>query len=123
MTILVILEALSGLFGVLGGLALIAVGMFAGMPMMELPEFLSMIASVLGFVLLVYGLISFALAYGLWKSQGWAWTWSLIFAVIGAIFAIVPMLSGAFTEIFSVIIALIIIYYLTRPHVKSYFGK
>lgn len=122
-TILVILEVLSGLFGLLGGLALIAVGLIVGMPMMELPEFLGAIAGAFGFILLVYGLISFALAYGLWNGRAWAWTWSLIFAVISAILALLSIIGSPSSGIIQLIIAAIIIYYLTRPYVKTYFGK
>jgi hypothetical protein len=122
-TILVILEVLSGLFSLLGGLALVAVGVLVGMPMMELPEFLGMIAGFLGVILLVFAVVSFALAYGLWNGKGWAWMWSLVFAAISAILALLQMISSPSSGIVQLIIAAIIIYYLTRPYVKTYFGK
>ena len=45
------------------------------------------------------------LPYGLIKGKGWAWTFG------GILFAL------------SIPIGLIFLYYLTRPHVKAYFGK
>lgn len=122
-TILVVLEVLSGLFSLLGGLALVAVGVLVGVPMMELPGFLGMIAGFLGVILLVFAIVSFALAYGLWNGKGWAWTWSLVFAVISAILALLQMISSPSSGIVQLIIAGIIIYYLMRPYVKTYFGK
>ncbi len=103
-TILVVLEVLSGLFSLLGGLALVAVG-------------------VIVVILLVFAIVSFALAYGLWNGKGWAWTWSLVFAVISAILALLQMISSTSSGIVQLIIAGIIIYYLMRPYVKTYFGK
>jgi hypothetical protein len=113
-TILVILEVLSGLSSLLGGLGLVAFGALVG--------FFGIIAGFLGEILLVFALVSFVLAYGLWNGKGWAWTWSLVFAVISAILALLQMSSPS-SAIVQLIIAGIIIYYLMRPYVKTYFGK
>lgn len=61
-------------------------------------------------------LVSLIVAVGLLKGLRWAWTMILIIHGIAIITAILQL------NILSIIFALIIIYYLTRPHVKVYFG-
>ena len=53
----------------------------------------------------VFLISAIILPYGLLKGRGWAWT------IGGMLFAL------------SIPIGLIFLYYLTRPHVKAYFGK
>ena len=57
------------------------------------------------YYLTVFLISAIILPYGLLKGKGWAWT------IGGLLFA------------FSIPIGLIFLYYLTRPHVKLYFGK
>lgn len=117
--ILVVLEVISGIFALLAGLAFSALGAFMMFPAGGMPEFLAALVGVLGFVFIILGIVSFLLAYGLWNGRVWAWTWALIFAVIGIIIGLVQ-LPGS---IVGIIINLIVIYYLTRAHVKTFFGK
>ena len=53
----------------------------------------------------VFVISAIILPYGLIKGRGWAWT-----------------LGGIFFAL-SIPIGLVFLYYLTRPHVKAYFGK
>ncbi len=126
-TILAILEVLEGLFGILAGLGLLAAGAILGTGMFEIPAMLGALAGALvgalGLMMLVFGIVSFLLAYGLWNGRRWAWTWTLVFAVIGLIFGVLQMLGSPGSGIVQVIISGIIIYYLYRPYVKTYFGK
>jgi len=58
----------------------------------------------------VLGIIAFALGWGLWTLQPWAWTGAIIFAIIGLInFPI------------GTIISIIILIYLFRPEIKAAF--
>ena len=85
--------------------------------------------------------------YGLRKAKGWAWTISIIGIFIGfatgtyaIIFNLVPIIGSISNQVGSAeagmviniiiisivmifVIEIIILYYLYRPHVKSYFGK
>ena len=69
--------------------------------------------------LLIVGIImtifQFFTAYGLLKGFNWAW-W-LQFAI--TIFMGVSGLTGSFIQF---IIAIIILYYITRPHIKALYG-
>ena len=53
----------------------------------------------------IFWISAIVLPYGLLKGKGWAWT------VGGLLFAL------------SIPIGLVFLYYLTRPHVKAFFGK
>ena len=130
-TTLAILQILGGLlFLVLGGFALVIGGLLgmAGMAgmvpdMPDMPEmfplFLSGAGAIIGMIMIVIGILSFAVAYGYWNGLGWAWTLGLVVAVIGLVMGLTSLPSG----IVGIIIDALIIYYLTRPHVKTYFGK
>jgi uncharacterized membrane protein HdeD (DUF308 family) len=78
---------------------------------------------VMGVVLLLMGILAFVVAYGLLKGRGWAWTLALILSIIGIIIGAVSLFQGSPAAVIGIIINLIIVYYLTRPHVKQFFGK
>jgi len=122
-TILAVLEALSGLVWLLAGAGMMMVGALMPIFGVGLPMFLGAIAGLMSLVFLIFGIIAFVLAYGLFTGKGWAWLWSLVFAVIGVILALFEIMSSLGSGILPIIIYLVIIYYLTRHHVKVFFGK
>lgn len=76
-------------------------------------------ASLIGAPIIVAGLISFIIGYGILK--GWRIMWYL-----GVIFAILSILGSllmitAIVGIVSLVINIIILYYLFRPGVKAFF--
>lgn len=77
----------------------------------------------IGGVLIILGIVSFIVAWGLLKGKGWAWTVTVILSIISIVTGIVSLAGGNAGSIVNVIISGIIIYYLYRPHVKAYFGK
>ena len=74
-------------------------------------------AGLISAVFVGLGLVGFVMAWGLLKGKTWAWTITLILTVIGLIISIPSF------NIIGLIINGIILYYLFRPHVKSFFGK
>ncbi len=80
-------------------------------------------AVAVGGILIVLGIISFIVAGGLLKGRGWAWIVTVILSIISLVIGIISLVTGNFGSIINIIIAGIIIYYLYRPHVKTYFGK
>jgi hypothetical protein len=112
-TILAILAVLLGIAGLLGGLGSFTVGAVLG----------SATFSALGGVAIILGLVWFATAYGLWTGKRWGWTIALILAIISVIENAVSIAFASYASAFGLVIALIIIYYLTRPHVKAFFGR
>jgi hypothetical protein len=118
-TILAVLQAIGGLIWLLAGAGMMMVG--ALLPIaIELPTFFGAITGLMGIVFLMFGFVALVLAYGLFTGRSWAWLWTLIFAVIGIVLGLLGAVGSLIVQI---IIYLIIIYYLTRPHVKAFFGK
>jgi lysylphosphatidylglycerol synthetase-like protein (DUF2156 family) len=78
---------------------------------------------IIGGILIIIGLAYFAVAYGLWKGLKWAWIITLIVSVIGIVVGLGSLAVRDTASIFHIIVNAIVIYYLYRPNVKSYFGK
>jgi len=95
---------------VIGGIIFLATG-------------LALLIIGIGFILLALGIAYIVMAYGLWNGRGWAWTITLILSVIGIIVALVSIAAGNVAAIANIIIHGIVIYYLYRPNVKTFFGK
>jgi hypothetical protein len=113
-----------------GGLVLVAAGSI--LPSLSMPDSeLSGVPSLLigaaaiavGIIMIILGIVSFIVAYGLLKGMGWAWTLTVVLSIIVIILNAISIASGNFGGIISIIISAIILYYLYRPHVKSFFGK
>ena len=61
--------------------------------------------------------ISLITAYGLLKGMKWAWILTIIFYSIYIVFYAITL------KIFNIFYEVLVIYYLTRSHVKTYFQK
>jgi uncharacterized membrane protein (DUF2068 family) len=72
---------------------------------------------------IILGIAWFVLAWGLWTGKGWAWIITLILAVISAVFNVIEIITLNVGSVFSLIVNIIIIYYLYRPNVRAYFGR
>jgi uncharacterized membrane protein HdeD (DUF308 family) len=81
------------------------------------------VSAVTGVGLLILGIAYFVMAYGLLKAKGWAWTITVLLSCIGIALGFVSVATGHIGSIFSIVINGIILYYIYRPNVKSFFGK
>ena len=120
-TILIILEAIGSLILLVGGIALVALGRFAG-DMIPVPIPRALVGglfALFGVVFLVLGLAGFFVCWGLWGGKGWAWSVALVLAVIGAIIGLTSLPGG----IVGLAVNGFIAYYLWQPHVKAFFSK
>ncbi len=108
-SVLAILSFVSGVFWIIGGLVLVAI--FVSVGGVNLRGIAALLTICSG-LFIVIGLIEFIIGWGLWTLQGWAWTVSVILAIIGLInFPI------------GTIISIIILIYLFKPEIKVVFGK
>jgi hypothetical protein len=80
-------------------------------------------AAIWGSVILALGIGSFIVAYGLFKERGWGWSGAVALAIIGIVIPIMNIIAGYWPSVFTLILSIIILYYLSRPHVKAYFGR
>ena len=137
-TILAVLQIIAAIVLLIGALGMFVVSAVSGIEEVkdaigeEAPDWVvenaAVFFGVLGGVFLILALVGFVLGYGYLKGIGWAWTLGIIFAVLSIISEIVnPIIDRSadtlVSSIIGIIIPLIIIYYLTRPHVKAFFGK
>ncbi|MEM3786638.1 MAG: hypothetical protein QXZ59_04575, partial [Nitrososphaeria archaeon] len=121
-TILAILTAINAI--VYFGLAAFVGVIFAWIGELiprALTGLLAIIAMVVSVIAVIFGLIYLLLAWGLWSGKGWAWTITLILTILSLLGSLITAASGF--GIVSLIINVLILYYLTRPHVKAFFGK
>ncbi len=122
--------AILGFIGVIGCFAVAGIFAVFGqyIPPGELGEaapLVSLLMTVGSFVFVVIGLVNLVIAYGLWKGASWAWWIYLILLALGIVSSLFMLPQGGvgMTQgIIGIIINGIIIYYITRPHVKEYFG-
>ncbi len=117
-TILTILEVVSGILRIVGGAFLLGLA-----EMIVFRVRLEAILTILSLIFMIIGFVQFLMAYGLWTAQGWAWKWTLILTVIGAIFAVVNMARGHIWGLITLILDLVALFYLNTPKVRSFFGK
>ena len=92
---------------------------------------------IIGAIILAVGIGYLVVSYGLLKGKRWAWTITVVLLFIGIPINIASIIFGSFAinmdistfitansgNIAGIIISVIILYYMYRPHVKSYFGK
>ncbi|HIP74470.1 MAG TPA: hypothetical protein EYH14_02370 [Euryarchaeota archaeon] len=64
---------------------------------------------------LVYGLVLVVVSWGLWTGKAWAWWLEVAISVLSLLSAFKPDLLSALS-------GAIVLWYLSRPHVKEYFG-
>ena len=84
---------------------------------------ISALIIVLGAVILILGILYLAVGVGFFGGKRWAWTLGIIVSVIGIVLGIIQVAFGNYGSVLSLIISLLIVYYLMRPHVKAFFGK
>ena len=119
-TIIAALEILLGLVSLSGGLLVLLAAGFAGFVGLTFIAALALVASA---VLLILGLVALGVGVGMWMGRGWAWTLGIVFSIIGALTALFTLLLGSSGSVVGLLINLLILYYLTRPEVKGFFGK
>jgi len=105
-TILAILEFIGGILGIILILFLQSFFLYVGF-------FPADLLAILVALVVLLSALQILVGYGLIKGYGWAWTAEFILRIA----------NGVFSGLFGLIFAVLIIIYLTRPHVKEYFGK
>lgn len=124
-TILAVLAGISGIFSLMGGITLMALGPAISSAMMQqgapgMSGFFGGMMAILGVVLLLMGILNLVVAWGYWTGQEWAWVLGVILGIIGVIMGIIQITQGG---IIGLVINAVILYYLFQPHVKEYFGR
>jgi hypothetical protein len=111
-TIIGVIAFIGGLFGLVGGASVISGAA---------PEPL-----ILGVVVVIFAFLGLALGIGFLRGKGWAWTLGVLIYVLSLPLGAAEVTlggTGSFGGVVRVVVGLLILYYLTRPHVKAFFGK
>ena len=131
-TIIAILIIIDGILLLLAGIGVIAVGS------LFISEIIGLGFVIIGAILLAVGIGYIVVSYGLLKGKRWSWTITVVLLFIGIAIDVASIiifeyftfdtdtssfLTSNSGSIAGIIISVIILYYLYRPHVKSYFGK
>ena len=148
-TIVAILRIIGGIILLLGGIGLVTIAPFVGQLNVNTTSstshngvpvthngaginlsnnntsflFFAAFVGVIGSILIFLGIASFVVAWGLLKGKGWAWIVTIIITIISLVFNALSIVSGNIGAIVGIVIDGVIIYYLYRPNVKSYFGR
>jgi hypothetical protein len=77
----------------------------------------------IGSVLIAIGIGYFVVTYGLMKGKEWVWSNTPILSYLGIAFGIISIVGGNFLSVIHLLINIVIVWYLYKPQVKSFFGK
>lgn len=111
-TIMGVIALIGGLFGLVGGATALS-GMAPEPP-------------ILGVIVIVFAIFGLLLGYGFLTGKGWAWTIGVLIYVLSIPLGLAEIAlggTGSFGGAVRVVIGILILYYLTRRHVKIFFGK
>jgi hypothetical protein len=121
-TLLAIIQILIGVLGLLASLAIIGVAaLFSTLP--TVGTLLGTVGIVIGGVFAFFSLIWLATGIGFLHGKGWAWTLGMIFTVLSILGAAYVAFIGIYQAGYALVFWIIMIIYLTRHHIKVFFGK
>ena len=85
---------------------------------------LGAVGLVIGGVVLFFSIIWLATGVGFLHGRGWSWTLGMIFSILSLLGAIGALTIGLITGgVGGLIFWSLMLYYLTRTHVRAFFGK
>ena len=124
-TILAVLDILGGIGALLLGLVYMALSAQIGKVIGGggLFALFGAFIVVLGIIFFILGILAIAVGWGFWKGSGWAWIFSLVLYVIVIILGVASLTVGDVASIVLVLIGALLVYYMSRPNVKAWFGK
>ncbi len=121
-TILAILALIGGILMIIGGILALTGSAFLAT---QGEGGVAALVIIIGLIMLVTGVLDLVFAVGAWSLKPWAWTLGIIVWAIGLVLAIVQgATSGNWgNQAISIIISIIVLYYLNTRGVKEAFGK
>ena len=126
-TILAVLSAIGGVFGLLAGVALLGLGGIAAGATGNAAFF--GLGAFAGIITVAIAIAQLAFAYGAWTLQPWAWSLGVVLSLVSIVWSVVgaisggDIVSGLIAQAIPIAISAIILYYLNTPGVKAAFGR
>jgi lysylphosphatidylglycerol synthetase-like protein (DUF2156 family) len=112
-----IVSIVSGLIGVVGALSLSTIS-----PQSDVAT-LSIGLMGVSIFIIILGVATLAIAWGLLKGKRWAWIITVIISIISILLSIIGIAMGGYYQVITLILYGVILYYLYKTDVKTYFGK
>jgi len=131
-TVISVIDGILGVLGILGGVLIMAggalLGGIAGSSGVDggaaAGGILAGAGFIFGIIVILISLLYLAVAYGVWKARGWAWTLGMVVSIIFLVFAVLGLAGGvSIYTIIEVVLPAIVIYFLWTPDVKRYLGR
>ena len=119
--ILAVLQLISGIILVIAAIAIEAIANMKGSSLFG--QYIVVIGGVITVILVLLAAFSFVIAGALFSGKRWARTLVIILSIIDFIFGAVSIAGGNVFGITEIILDIIILYYMWRPHVIAYFNK
>jgi hypothetical protein len=114
-TILAVLAAIGGILGLFGGFVILFAGtvVFGGA------------GALLGIAALAYAALFIAFAYGAWNLLPWAWPLGVAVAIFGIVLSVLYIIGGQsiVSQVISIVVDGVILYYLNQPGIRALFGR
>jgi hypothetical protein len=122
-TILAVLAAIGGFFGILAGLAVVGIGGFLAASTGAAGIF--GLGAIFGVLTIVVAIASLAFAYGAWTLKPWAWPLGVAIAIINLGLSVATILGNGdiVGQVIPIVIWAVVLYYLFQPTIKSLFGR
>lgn len=111
-SILAILEMAGGVIAIIGGI-------LAGVAMSSI---IGTLGPLVGVISVIAGLVAFAAGYGFWTGAKWSWWLAIVLYALGIISSLASLAVGAVFSVIGLVVDVLLIYYLNRPGVKSWFN-
>ena len=115
-SLLAILYFIVGIIVVIGGILLVT-----GTNLVE-DGALGSLGTLGGGAMIIVGIIGLIVAGGLWNGWKIMWYLGVILMIVGIASQIYLIIKGDYTSIVGIIIEVLILFYLTRPKVRAFFG-
>jgi uncharacterized membrane protein (DUF2068 family) len=129
-TIIAILQILDGLWGLASGCALLAGGGTLTALILhfatEAPQWVGGVlggaVAIVGLVLVLFAVLDFILAWGIWRLRRWAWWLTMITSVLSILGSLGTLAGGNLTSIPAVALDGITVVLLLTSDVRQAFG-
>jgi hypothetical protein len=120
-TILAVLAAIGGVLALLAGFLAMGIGGAAAAGGSGLGGLLG----VVGILAIAQGALALAFAYGAWTLKPWAWVLGIVAFGLSLALAVLNVVGGGDigSQAISIVIGVVILYYLFTPQVKAAFGR
>ncbi|MDA4114895.1 MAG: zinc ribbon domain-containing protein [Thaumarchaeota archaeon] len=81
------------------------------------------VSPLIGAPFIALGLLAAFIGRAVLTGKNWAWTLDLVLNILGIVLGVALLVFGSGLAIIAIAVDAIIVYYLTRPVVRAYFGR